>query len=196
MIDVRTLTGPALGSALDDVATLRIRVFRDWPYLYDGDHEYERNYLQVYRNDPRSILVGAFDGTRLIGASTGGPLVSHASDFADAFQDSGIDLETVFYCAESVLLPAYRGQGIGHAFFDQREAHARALGFDSVAFCAVMRPADHPARPPDYRALDTFWRGRGYAPLDGVIAQFFWKDIGEPEQTAKPLQFWMRSLKS
>ena len=194
MIDVRTLTGAALEAALGDVASLRITVFRDWPYLYDGDHDYERNYLQAYRDDPRAILVGAFDGAHLVGASTGGPLINHASDFADAFQDSGIDLETVFYCAESVLFSDYRGQGIGHDFFDQREAHARALGFQNVAFCAVKRPDDHPARPADYRPLDTFWRGRGYAPLDGVIAQFYWKDIGQPEQTAKPLQFWMRSL--
>jgi GNAT superfamily N-acetyltransferase len=194
LIDVRTLTGAALEAALGDVASLRITVFRDWPYLYDGDYDYERNYLQAYRDDPRAILVGAFDGARLVGASTGGPLINHANDFADAFQGSGIDLETVFYCAESVLLSDYRGQGIGHAFFDQREAHARALGFQNVAFCAVKRPDDHPARPADYRSLDVFWRGRGYAPLDGVIAQFYWKDIGQPEQTAKPLQFWMRSL--
>ena len=33
MIEVRALTGAALDAALDDVAALRIAVFRDWPYL-------------------------------------------------------------------------------------------------------------------------------------------------------------------
>lgn len=196
MTDVRALTGAALEAALEDVAALRITVFRDWPYLYDGDYEYERNYLQAYRDDPRAILVGAFDGARLGGASTGGPLINHASDFANAFQGSGIDLETVFYCAESVLLPDFRGQGIGHSFFDQREAHARALGFETIVFCAVQRPPDHPLRPSSYRSLEPFWRGRGYAPLDGVVAQFHWKDLGQAEQTAKQLQFWIRKSAS
>ena len=41
MIDVRRLTGEALGAALDDVARLRIEVFRAFPYLYDGDAEYD-----------------------------------------------------------------------------------------------------------------------------------------------------------
>ena len=50
MIDVRVLTGAALDAALDDVARLRITVFREWPYLYDGDLEYERDYLNAYRN--------------------------------------------------------------------------------------------------------------------------------------------------
>ena len=194
MITVRVLTGAALDAALDDVARLRIRVFRDWPYLYDGDVDYERRYLQVYRDSDAAVVVGAFDGDRLVGAATGMPLADHAEDFAEAFAGSGIDMAQVFYCAESVLLPECRGQGIGHRFFDEREAHARRLGLARVAFCGVVRPADHPLRPAGARALDPFWRGRGYAPVPGVVAHFAWKDIDQPGETDHPLQFWMRSL--
>ena len=67
MIDVRVLTGAALDAALDDVARLRITVFREWPYLYDGDLEYERDYLNAYRKSSDAVLIGAFDGTELIG---------------------------------------------------------------------------------------------------------------------------------
>ncbi|KMK67771.1 GNAT family N-acetyltransferase [Puniceibacterium sp. IMCC21224] len=191
---VEVLTGAALVAALDDVARLRIAVFRVWPYLYDGDLDYERGYLQTYRDAVRSVVVGAFDGERLVGASTGAPLEDHASDFGAAFDGSGLALGDVFYCAESVLLPDYRGRGIGHRFFDLREAHAKALGREQVAFCSVMRPADHPMQPKGYQPLDAFWRKRGYAPLSGAVAQFHWKDLGEAEETAKPLQFWIRSL--
>ncbi|WP_323035828.1 GNAT family N-acetyltransferase [Pararhodobacter sp.] len=191
---VEALTGAQLEAALDDVASLRIAVFRDWPYLYDGDLDYERAYLQPYRNNPRAIVVGAFDGARLIGAATGTPLEDHAEEFAHAFAPTGMDLSEIFYCAESVLLPEGRGQGIGHRFFDLREAHAKALGCRSVAFCAVQRPDDHPARPAAYRPLDAFWRGRGYQPLPGVTALLSWRDLGEDQDTPKPLQFWMRTL--
>lgn len=191
---VRALTGEALSAALDDVAGLRIAVFRDWPYLYDGDLDYERGYLQSYRDSDRAIVVGAFDGDRLVGAATGAPLADHADDFAAAFDGTRLELSQIFYCAESVLLPDYRGQGVGHAFFDLREDHARALGFAKCAFCGVQRPADHPMRPAGYRPLDPFWRARGYAPLPGVIAQFSWKDLGEDSETLKPLQFWIRDL--
>ena len=193
-MEVRALTGAALDAALEDVAHLRITVFRDWPYLYDGDLAYERRYLQAYRNSDRAILVGAFDGDRLVGASTGAPLFDHAGDFAAAFDGLGYDLNAVFYCAESVLLPACRGRGIGHRFFDLREAHARDLGFAHSAFCAVVRPPAHPARSPEYHPLDAFWRARGYAPLEGAVAQFPWRDLGTSEETMKPLQFWIRAL--
>ncbi len=193
MTETRVLTGPALAAALDDVARLRIAVFRDWPYLYDGDLGYERDYLRAYAS-PGAVVVGAFDGTRLIGAATGAPMTDHAADFAAAFATRPEPLPQIFYCAESVLLPEYRGRGLGHTFFDAREAHARALGHRYCAFCSVIRPSDHPARPSGYQPLDGFWRKRGYVPLPGVIAQFDWKDMGQTASTRKPLQFWMRTL--
>nr|WP_156169371.1 GNAT family N-acetyltransferase [Wenxinia marina] len=191
---VETLTGPGLEAALDDVARLRIAVFRDWPYLYDGDPGYERRYLAAYRDSPGAVVAGAFDGDRLVGAATGTPMEDHAAEFGAALAATGIPLTDIFYCAESVLLPDYRGQGAGHAFFDAREAHARALGRRWAAFCAVVRPEDHPARPAGYRPLDGFWRRRGYAPIEGAIAGYRWRDLGAPGETAKRMQFWMREL--
>ena len=191
---VQTLTGEALVRSLSDVARLRIEVFRDWPYLYDGDLAYEQNYLQSYRDSPKAIVVGAFEEDRLVGASTGTPLADHADSFAAPFAQTGLNLSDIFYCAESVLLPDFRGRGIGHRFFDLREDHARKYAFTKCCFCAVIRPEDHPARPAHYSPLDTFWKSRGYAPLDGVQAEFSWKDIGVETETIKRLQFWIRDL--
>lgn len=181
-----------LEATLDDVASLRIRVFRDYPYLYDGDRAYERRYLESYRTSAGAIVVGAWDGDALVGAATGTPMEDHADEFGAPFVAAGFDLADMFYCAESVLLAGYRGQGAGHAFFDLREAHARTLGRRWSCFCSVVRGAE--GRPPDYRPLDGFWRKRGYAPMPGVFARFKWKDVGQDVQTEKSLQFWIRAL--
>lgn len=193
-VTVRALTGKALEAALDGVAALRIAVFRDWPYLYDGTLDYEREYLQTYRTSANALLVGAFDGDRLVGASTSTPMEDHAEAFAAPFAGLGMPLTDIYYGAESVLLPEYRGQGIGHRFFDLREDFARSLGRKWLAFCSVTRPDDHPLRPATYRTNDAFWLGRGYVPLPGVQAEFAWKDVGEAGETTKRLQFWMRGL--
>lgn len=193
MIRVARLSGEALAAALEDVARLRIEVFRAFPYLYDGDLAYEQSYLQTYRESADAILIGAFDGPRLVGASTGTPMEDHG-EFAAAFDGQGIRPDQIFYCAESVLLPDYRGQGVGHAFFDLREAHGRELGREYAAFCAVVRPKDHPLRPSGYAPLDPFWRKRGYAPVAGALAQYTWKDVDQPAETEHALQFWMRDL--
>lgn len=193
-IRVRSLTGAELEAALDDVARLRIAVFRDWPYLYDGDLDYERRYIATYRASPGAVVVGAFDGDALVGAATGTPMEDHGAEFGAAFAGSGLALSDIFYCAESVLLAEYRGRGIGHAFFDAREDHARSLGRTHAAFCRVVRPDDHPLKPAADRPLDAFWRKRGYAPFDGAVAGYAWKDIGDAEGTRKPMQFWLRAL--
>lgn len=183
-----------LAAALPGLARLRIEVFRAFPYLYDGDMAYEETYLRAYADSPGAIVVGAWDGTRLVGAATGAPMEDHAAQFARPFAARGVDLGDIFYCGESVLLPGYRGRGAGHAFFDHREAQARRLGRRHVCFCAVIRPADHPARPAGYAPLDPFWLKRGYTRVEGLVARFPWRDIGETAETEKPMQFWMREL--
>jgi GNAT superfamily N-acetyltransferase len=186
------LTGAAIEAMLPDIARLRIKVFREFPYLYDGSLDYERRYLSAFAAAPGAVMVTVQDAGRIVGASTGLPLSAEHAAFRAPVEHAGIDVGSVFYCAESVLEPDYRGRGFGHGFFDAREAHARRLGFRCSAFCAVLRPADHPARPPDYRPLDSFWRKRGYSPMPGIVASYSWPDLGAAEETTKELQFWMK----
>ncbi|ADZ69701.1 GNAT family N-acetyltransferase [Polymorphum gilvum] len=193
-VEIRILTGAELDTVLEDLARLRIAVFRDWPYLYDGSMEYEARYLSRYAGTPGAVIVGAFDGGRLVGAATGEPLEREVIQFRRPFEERGLDLGAIFYLAESVLDPAWRGKGIGHRFFDEREAHARRLGYRQATFCAVIRPDEHPLRPAGYVPLDAFWRKRGYRPLEGAIVHFPWRDIGAQEDTEKPMQVWLRDL--
>lgn len=193
-VTVETLPRKRIGEAIDALAQLRIAVFREWPYLYDGDAEYERAYLAEFASAPDAVLVLARDGDRIVGAATASPMAAQKAEFQAPFVAQGWDIAGLFYFGESVLLPDYRGHGIGHAFFDHREAGARAAGATAATFCAVQRPPDHPLRPVDYRPLDAFWTKRGYARLDGLTTSFDWLDIGEAEETAHPMQFWARTL--
>lgn len=193
-IAVRTLAGAALQDALDDLARLRIAVFAAYPYLYHGSADYERAYLAEFTAAPDAVLVAAFNGARIVGAATASPLIGQERYIREPFERLGIDPGPVFYFGESVLLAEFRGRGIGHAFFVHREAAARAWGASHASFCAVVRPADHPARPAGYSPLDAFWFRRGYAPVPGLTGTFTWAEHGEAEESPKPMQYWMRQL--
>jgi GNAT superfamily N-acetyltransferase len=189
------VTGDALVPWLGELARLRIRVFRDWPYLYDGDHDYEERYLRTYVETPDAVLVLALEGERAVGAATALPLAHETENVIAPLRAAGYDPRRVFYFGESVLLPGYRGRGIGVAFFEHREAHARGYGhYRHACFCGVVRPLDHPRRPADDVPLDGYWRRRGYAPVPGAVARFSWKDIDEPVESEKPLAFWVKAL--
>jgi GNAT superfamily N-acetyltransferase len=193
-VAIRPLTGSEILAAIDDLARLRMTVFAEWPYLYDGDPEYEADYLREFIEAPDGVLVAACDGERIVGAATASPMWAQKAEFRAPFESRGIDTSTLFYFGESVLIPEYRGQGIGHAFFDHREAQARKCGAKAATFAAVIRPDDHPDRPAGYVPLDGFWKKRGYAPVEGFVTQLAWKEHGEADESPKPMQYWLREF--
>jgi GNAT superfamily N-acetyltransferase len=195
-IRLETVTGPALRDHLPRLAMLRAAVFRDWPYLYEAEPDDEAGYLSPYQTSPRAGLVLAWDGNDVVGAASCLPMTDETADVQAPFLARGLDPAGFFYFGESVLLPAYRGQGIGVGFFQHREAHARAVSdADYACFCAVQRPDDHPARPRDNPTLEAFWMKRGYTRRPDLVCTFAWKDVGDTMQTRKPLMFWLKSLR-
>lgn len=194
-IRVERLTGSGVTTRLGDLARLRITVFRDFPYLYDGSDEYEQRYLATYANRDGAVIVGVFVGDRLVGAASGLP-ARHEPDYVTgALADAGLDISAVFYFGESVLESAWRGTGIGVRFFEEREAHARGLpGTRHLVFCAVDRPVDHPRCPSGYVPLDGFWRNRGFRPLPDVSCAFSWQDLDEAEESPKLMRFWIKDI--
>ncbi|WP_144182533.1 GNAT family N-acetyltransferase [Elioraea rosea] len=193
-LKVETLTGPALLPHLKDLARLRIAVFREYPYLYEGDPAYEASYLARYTRDGGAVVL-VRDGAEVVGAATCLPLAAEADMIRAPFHDHGLDCERFFYFGESVLLPEYRGRGIGHAFFDAREKHAASwTGTTHACFCAVVRPEGDARRPQGYRPLDGFWRRRGYVPYPRLVCHMAWREIGGEAECRHDLSFWIRSL--
>lgn len=188
------MTGDELTQHLNDVARLRLKVFADFPYLYDGTLEYEQWYLEKFAAIDGAIVVACFDGEEIVGVATGSPMAGQMSEFSSPLEQAGYDCAEIFYCGESVLLSDYRGHGIGHEFFNHREAQAQKLGLKKSCFLSVKREADHLLRPSGYSPLDPFWRKRGYEPLENVTAHFLWKEHSEPAELDHELQYWMRDL--
>ena len=195
-LSLMTVYGSDIGQWLEPLAQLRINVFREFPYLYDGDLSYEKRYLDTYVKASTSIAVLAIDGDAVVGASTGVGLHEEDADFQQPFIDAKIDPRSVFYNAESILLPRYRGSGLYRTFFQRRENHA--LTFESIkmaAFCAVQRPGDHPLRPADYAPLDEIWRHFGYQSQPSLTTTFSWKDVDKLQEDRKTMQFFTKPLK-
>ena len=63
-IDVRSLTGDEIKPVLPELARLRITVFRDWPYLYDGTLEYEEGYLEKLAKAKGAVASSPATATR------------------------------------------------------------------------------------------------------------------------------------
>lgn len=190
-----TKKGQEIESVFDDLAALRIAVFRDYPYLYEGTVEYEKEYLQIYSRSERALLFAVYDAARMVGATTCIPLSEETDDIKTPFQQAGLEIGKMFYFGESILLHSYRGLGLGHRFFDTREEHARSFGiYKTACFCSVDRGGSHPAKPVDYRPNDAFWTKRGYLQNPSLQTTMSWQDAGEAESSEKRMIFWIKGL--
>jgi GNAT superfamily N-acetyltransferase len=188
------LKGKDIVPYITDLARLRIELFKDYPYLYLGDMKYEAEYLQTYVQCPESVMTLVFDNGKVVGASTAIPLVFESAEFQKPFIDLGIDIRTVFYFGESVLMPEYRGKKIYRQFFHERESAAREYGSQYAAFCAIVRPEDDPRRPEDYVSLDHVWQRFGYERHSELCVYFQWQEIGEAAPSKKSLVMWIKEL--
>ena len=78
ILRVERWSGAAIKAVLPKLAKLRIAVFREFPYLYEGDTAYEEQYLKTYMNIADSVMALVKDGERVVGASSGLPLMAPA----------------------------------------------------------------------------------------------------------------------
>lgn len=189
------LKGKDIESVFDDLALLRIRIFRDYPYLYDGSVAYEKDYLRTYIASERSLLFAIYTEGGIVGATTCLPLADETPEVREPFEKAGWNIDTIFYFGESILHPKLRGLGWGHRFFDERENHAQSFGtYTTCCFCSVVRPDNHPLKPQGYKPLDEFWLKRGYQKTPSVQSQFEWLDIGDTVPTQKQMVYWMKNI--
>ena len=195
MVQYEHCHGAEIEPHLEALGGLRIAVFREFPYLYEGTLAAEREYLQVYVRNPRSLVVFVRDGERTVGATTCVPLSGEGPEFQVPFIAAGHELGEWMYFGESLLLPEYRGQGVGKEFMRRRLEHAQTVpGVKFCSFCAVDRPMDHPLRPAGYRSLDGFWIQQGFVKQPSLQAKFDWKEIGQEGETTKTLTFWTKPI--
>lgn len=193
-LEVRACTGDAIVALIPQLAALRVEIFADFPYLYDGDLDYEARYLDLYASHEGSVVIVAEEADEIVGASTGIPFVHEPESMREPFVKHGWDPSELFYGGESILRATHRGRGVYSRFHAMREAHARSLGATWLTFCAVQRADDHPERPQGYVPLDDVWRHFGYAPREELNATMRWKDRGDAEESDHPMRFWVKRL--
>lgn len=194
-IHVRSFTGSGLKPYLHSIAKLRAEVFKDYPYFEDPDIDRETNYLRKLFSCKETIGVLIFDNTTLVGVSLGCPLSVEEPALHRPFKERRLDIDSYFYFGDSALLKHYRGRGIGHHFFDAREAHvAHFKKFKHICFCVPDCPETDPKRPKDYVPLVDFWRKRGYMHHPEMKCFLSWKKIDEPHSSEIQMSFWIKDV--
>ena len=193
-ITQQLLTGSAVTESLDDIASLRINIFQEFPYLYDGRREEEFRYLKVYENTPDAAIMTASDSGKIIGAATGIPLCHEHEELVKPFVRSHYALDEIYYVGELLLYPEFRNRGLGLRLLKQMEEQVRSLGNYRYLTCAtVVRPDDHPLRTSTYLPINRFLAVAGFHPLPALMTEFSWLET-DGVTRRHPMTFWLKEL--
>lgn len=192
------LTGKQLHKILPFIATQRIVLFYEYPYLYEGNYEQEMAYLTWFAQLPYSAVVVAYVDEEPVGFISGTALIDfdeHFKGTVQLFKTAGLQPKNYYYIAEVMVLPEHRGHQLSDQLFDYLEKYAEQQGYTAV--CGVTESHEqHPLKPTDYISLEPLWQRLGYKKSDLVI-NFSWltrQVDGSSREAEHLLRFWLKGF--
>jgi len=197
--EVEILIGNNASRYIDLVAKLRLEYFKEFPYLYEGNIEYEKKYVTGYTLDKKSMIAVVKINGEVAGISTGIPLISDSEIVADikkGFQKKEINIDEYYYYGEVIILPKFRGLGLSRKLFEAQDKIVKEWGFRHVYILTVIRENNHPLKPKNYKSPDVLWKRLGFLQIDKTVS-YHWSTIqkdGSVKNNENTLQFWIKNL--
>jgi GNAT superfamily N-acetyltransferase len=193
------LSGKQLLPMLDEVARFRLKLFREFPYLYEGTEEYEKNYLQIFVENPHALLILFKINDQIVGIATGLPLHMEGEIFKEAienFKKAHFNPEQCYYIGEVLVLPEFRGRFFSFKFIKEIENKIKDWGYKYICFMTVVRDKHDPRQPGNYRDLLPLWQRLRYQQTDITLNPVYptIQPDGKVLEVANPMIFWIKKL--
>ncbi|HLC06649.1 MAG TPA: GNAT family N-acetyltransferase [Candidatus Babeliales bacterium] len=197
---IKVLTQDELKTLLPFVAQLRVNIFRNYPYLYDGNIAEEMDNLEKYAQHNNSALAIAYYNENPVGFLCGSDLIHYSVHFensvADLFKGVDLNIENYYYCADIIILPEHRGKYLAPQLFDAIENYAQQKGYTACCFITEHHE-NHPLKPRDHKSLVPLWNSLNYK-KSALITYASWQTHqvdGTIKLEQHPLIFWLKNLK-
>lgn len=193
-LTIQAFKGPEAKIYFKQIATLRITMFKEFPYLYEGSIEDEEEYLSIYFNSPNSVILLVLDKDKVVGFSSSIPLSEEMEEIKNPFVESDLDINSIHYIGEMIIETAYRTKGMFNIMANYQEEYARSKEYLSIVFMTVIREHNHLLKPKNYRCLEILWKYLGYELLEGIKVKFSWKQVDGECPQDNQLGIWFKKL--
>ncbi len=195
VVKIEVLKGNEVIPYLRRLAELRIVFYRDYPYLYEGNLTEEENYLSLYADSKNSLLVVAKEGSKMIGAITGLPLLESQEENRELFMHKLSTAEHIFHVGELVLLPEYRNADIQKRLYRQFEKSVMELaGYDAISVCEIERPSYDSKESNESFFVESLWENNGFVKQPHLHNYYRWKEVGDMKNTDHLMVYWIKSF--
>jgi GNAT superfamily N-acetyltransferase len=199
MISFEVVKGKKIEQYAKYIASLRLLMFKEFPYLYIGSLEHEKKYLAFYSNSTDGVLILAKQDGCIVGLLTGMSMTGiceHISDFKKILDKNKRSIQSAYYYGEALVLEAYRGQGILTKMFQELDAEIKHMGYNQAYGITVIREKNDSRRPSNYRDTESLWEHLGLVKTNMVYGGE-WETVsktGETETAMNQLQVWEKTF--
>ncbi len=193
-LEILELTGKQAERHCDNIAQIRITLFSEYPYLYQGTIACEKEYLRTYFESSNASILLVFDKGDIVGFSSSIPLSQETHELKRPFIEKGLDCNEYLYIGEVMIHPLYRGKGIARYFLEFHENKARQEGYEYTTFMTVDRPDDHPCKPKNFKPVDEIWQHFGYKLLPDMKVSMGWLQVDTETKTLNTLSLWYKKV--
>lgn len=198
------LNGLSASAHYNEMWDLCNKVYSEYPYLYtaEGKDDVYKYYLDSFELSQDSTVVLAFDeGTgKLIGMATGIRMNDYAAEhYKKPFSEKNYDLDSVYYVADLLLLPEYRGKGYEQKMYLELENKARCNPqFKKICYATIeeaertknLKPDEYCPHAPFWTP---FWERLGFIHSDvGFKTKF--EILDENEESPHEMIFCIKDL--
>ena len=171
-----------------------LAAFAEYPLLVKGNIEGGENYLQIFSKEEQSAVAMATIDDKLAGFLVGLPLDKYP--FSTELHDFNDVDQPFYYLSDSVVLPAYRKQGIVEKLFHSLLEKVQSWNYKKMCIATVVREEDHPLKPEGY-SHDLIWQQLGFEKTS-VQVKALWPTIvdqqGSVEERENTLEVLVREL--
>lgn len=184
---------------LDKISEFRIKEFKEFPYLYEGNEEYEKSYIKGFIEGQNSVLGIVEIDSNIIGVATAMPLRCEAEIVKDVeleFHKMGFKIDEFFYIGEVIVKKGYRGNKISSRLLETVEKYFLNLGFKYACLSTVERDIEDSRRPKNYSDIDKLCLYNGYTKTK-IYSDYSWpmkSDDGSIREVVNEMVYWIKKL--
>ena len=182
---------------IEKIALLRLQVLLEFPYLYEGKINFEKDLLKTYSNSANSLAGLLLHDDEVVGVTTCIPLSEESDEMQRMFTNQGYDTKRIFYFGESLIDKKYRNFDVMREFFKRMEEHVFDVHPQSeyAVFGSIKRSKNHSLYTSSYKELTDFWSDLGYKEDRKLFLEYKWKDINKKTDSLKKMVFWKKKIK-
>jgi hypothetical protein len=197
----KIITAPQLSEYLSLVKEMRVRYYKQYPYLYTSPSVVKED-VSYYNNSSSSVLILEYQHSKLIGLIIGLPLKDFKAqqiDFLGAYQKMNPDLkrDQTFYISELSVMPGNDEYKAFQFLIRALEQYLKSrTHFSALSVMAVERQDNHPLQPSHYQSESHAYADLGFIDSHGVYP-FQWPTVqadGSIKNQTNDMRLWVKSI--